>query len=159
MNPFLSLIEQPNGLMKKLAYYFTRRQFGKVPFAHALGHQQKEKSDMKSGEELHQELRRRILSLPGVTERQNAGIHEDAFFVGRTMFVHIHGHGHCDIRLAKSDQARVLAKGEVRQHRWAPEKGYVTFVARDENDLAPAMELIRMSHDHFAASKVDEQDK
>ena len=37
---------------------------------------------MKSREELHQELRRRILSLSDVTERHNAGIHEDAFFVG-----------------------------------------------------------------------------
>jgi len=112
---------------------------------------------MKSGE-VHQELRQRILTLPGVTERQNAGIHEDAFFVGRTMFVHIHGHGHCDIRLAKEDQERVLAQGKARPHRWAPEKGYVTFMARNENDLAPAMELIRMSHDRFAGvarSKTD----
>jgi len=103
--------------------------------------------------ELHQELRRRILGLAGVTEKQNAGIHEDAFFVGSTMFMHIHCHGHCDIRLEKSDQARVLAEGKARRHRWAPEKGYVTFVVRDENDVAPAMELIRMSHDHFVESQ------
>jgi alkylhydroperoxidase family enzyme len=30
MNAFLSPIEKPRGLMMKLAYYFTRRQFGKV---------------------------------------------------------------------------------------------------------------------------------
>jgi alkylhydroperoxidase family enzyme len=30
METFLAPIEQPNGLMMKLAYYFTRRQFGKV---------------------------------------------------------------------------------------------------------------------------------
>jgi alkylhydroperoxidase family enzyme len=30
MNTFLTPIEQPKGLMKKLAYYFTRKQFGKV---------------------------------------------------------------------------------------------------------------------------------
>jgi len=30
MNTFLSPIEKPDGLMMKLAYYFTRRQFGKV---------------------------------------------------------------------------------------------------------------------------------
>src|SRR5215831_6568287 len=105
---------------------------------------------MKSRVELNRELRERILSLPGVTERQNAGIHEDAFFVGRTMFMHIHGHGHCDIRLSKNDQQRVLADGKARPHRWAPEQGYVTFVARDEEDLASAMDLIRLSHDHFA---------
>src|SRR5438132_11716658 len=108
---------------------------------------------MKSREELHQELRQTILSLPGATERQNAGIREDAFFVGRTMFMHIHGHGHCDIRLAEKDQARVLAEGKARPHRWAPEKGYVTFVTRDENGLAGAMELIQMSHDHFAGEQ------
>ena len=105
---------------------------------------------MKAGEPFHQELRRRILGLSGVAERPSAGIHEDAFFVRGKMFMHIHAHGHCDIRLAKEDQARVLAQGKARPHRWAPEKGYVTFMARNENDLAPAMELIRMSHDRFA---------
>jgi hypothetical protein len=104
---------------------------------------------MKS-EELHQELRQRILNLSGVTEQQNAGIHEDAFFVGRTMFVHIHGHGHCDIRLSKGDQARVLAEGKARPHRWAPETGYVTVIVDGEEDLEPAMDLIRMSHRYFA---------
>jgi hypothetical protein len=105
---------------------------------------------VKSRRELQQELQQRILSLQGVTERQNAGIHEDAFFVGRTMFMHIHGHGHCDIRLAREDQERVLAEGKAHSHRWAPERGYVTFVVRNENDLVPAMELIQMSHDYFA---------
>src|SRR6516162_5153183 len=90
---------------------------------------------MKSREELNQELRQRILGLPGVTERPNAGIHEDAFFVGRTMFMHIHGHGHCDIRLSKSDRNRVLAEGKARPHRWAPEAGYVTSVVGSEEDL------------------------
>src|SRR5437868_12853924 len=105
---------------------------------------------MKSPEALNHELRQRILALSGVTERPNAGIHEDAFFVGGKMFMHIHSHGHCDIRLAKSDQERILAEGKARPHRWAPEQGYVTFMARDEKDLAPALELIQLSHDHFA---------
>ena len=99
---------------------------------------------MKSRIDLHQELRQRILNLPGVTERKNAGIDEDAFFVGRTMFMHIHGHGHCDIQLSKSDQERVLAEGKTRTHRWAPEPGYVTFVVNNEKDLEPAMDLIRI---------------
>src|SRR5438552_17988282 len=94
---------------------------------------------MKSRDVLHQELRQTILSLPGVTERQNAGIHEDAFFVGRTMFMHIHGHGHCDIRLSKGDQEQVLAVGKARPHRWAPEAGYVTFIVDGEEDLKTAM--------------------
>ena len=104
---------------------------------------------MKNGAELHEKLRERILALPGVTERPNAGIHEDAFFVGRSMFMHIHGHGHCDIRLPKDVQERVLAEGKARPHRWAPEAGYVTFIVKGENDLEPAMELIRASHEAF----------
>ncbi len=111
---------------------------------------------MKSKKELHKELRQRILALPGVTERSNAGIHEDAFFVGRTMFMHIHGHGHCDIRLPKGDQERVLAEGKARPHRWAPEAGYVTFIVNAEKDLEPAMELIRASHDAFAGRALTE---
>jgi hypothetical protein len=105
---------------------------------------------MKSRAELNEELRSRILKLTAVTERQHAGIHEDAFFAGRTMFMHIHGYGHCDIRLSKDDQERVLAEGKALPHRWAPKQGYVTFVIRDENDLEPAMDLIRLSHGHFA---------
>jgi len=108
---------------------------------------------MKSTSELNQELRRRILSFPAVTERQNAGIHEDAFFVGRTMFMHIHGRGHCDIRLSKDDQERVLAEGKARPHRWAPEAGYVTFIVNDGEDLQPAMDLIQRSHHHFAGKQ------
>src|SRR5260370_35030277 len=30
MNPFLPPIERPQGLIKKLAYHFTRQQFGRV---------------------------------------------------------------------------------------------------------------------------------
>ena len=106
---------------------------------------------MKSRTEIHQELLQRILALADVTERTNAGIHEDAFFVGRTMFMHIHGRGHCDIRLPKDVQERVLAEGKAVRHRWAPEAGYVTFTVKAEKDLGPAMELIGMSHVHFRA--------
>jgi len=89
--------------------------------------------------------------LSSVKERQNTGIHEDAFFVGRTIFMHIHGSGHCDIRLSKVDQARVLAQGKARPHRWAPEAGYITSIVDEETDLEPAMDLIRMSHQHFGS--------
>jgi hypothetical protein len=108
---------------------------------------------MKSRAELHQELRQRILNLPGVTERQNAGIHEDAFLVGGKMFMHIHGHGHCDIRLSKGDQERVLAEGKARKHRWAPQAGYATFIVNNSEDLERAMDVIRISHAHFAGKQ------
>lgn len=85
-----------------------------------------------------------------MTEHQDAGIHEDAFFVGRSMFMHIHGYGHCDIRLPKDLQQQVLKEGTARPHRWAPHAGYVTFTVRNEEDLEPAMKLIQSSYDMFA---------
>jgi len=111
---------------------------------------------VKTRRELNRELRERILGLPGVTERQNAGIHEDAFFLGRTMFMHIHGHGHCDIRLSKADQERVLAEGKASPHRWSPKAGFVTFMVNHDKDLKPALELIRMSHRHFTGNQLGE---
>lgn len=102
--------------------------------------------DMESPKALNQALRQRIRALPGVTEREKAGIHEDAFFVAGKMFMHVHGLGHCDIRLSKADQERVLAEGKGLPHRWAPQAGYVTFLVKEAKDLKPAMDLIRLSH-------------
>ena len=130
--------------------------FGLVASENHAGKTERHGIGPTSPAELHEELRRRILALPGVTERPKAGIHEDAFFVGQTMFMHIHGHGHCDIRLSKADQARVLAEGKAHPHRWAPKAGYVTFVVTDEKDLEPAMELIRLSHRYFATAREGE---
>ena len=79
-------------------------------------------------------LRQRILRLPGVTERQNAGITKTPLSDAPSLST-CRRHGHSEIRLAMADQARVLAEGKARPHRWAPEQGYVTFVARDEDDL------------------------
>ena len=111
---------------------------------------------MKTATELNQQLRERILALPGVIEKPSAGIHEDAFLVARTMFMHIHGQGHCDIRLSKPDQERVLAQGKAQKHRWSPETGYVTFMVNETRDLEPALELIRLSHGHFSANPSEE---
>ena len=97
---------------------------------------------MKSREELHQELQHRILSLSDVTERQNAGIHDDAFFV--------EGGAVHTARVVEEEQERVLAEGKACQHRWAPEAGYVTVIVHREKDLELAMELIRMLHRYFA---------
>jgi len=110
---------------------------------------------MKSRTELNHELRERILALSDVTERPNLGIHDDAFFIGPIMFMHIHGYGHCDIRLPKEVQQRVLSEGKARPHRWAPKAGYVTFIVNTENDLDPAMDLIRASHAAFAGTQTE----
>jgi len=53
--------------------------------------------------------------------------------------------------LTKADQARVLAEGKARAHRWAPQAGYVTSIVKSEEDLEQTMELIQISYGHFAS--------
>jgi putative NADH-flavin reductase len=90
---------------------------------------------MKVRAELHQELRQRILSLADVTERQNAGIHEDAFFVGGKMFMHIHpesfrGHSIIESRSGtgscgrQSTPAPVGARSGIRHSDSARRRGF-----------------------------------
>ena len=93
----------------------------------------------------------------GVTERPDAGIHEDAFLVGRKMFMHIHGAGHCDIRLSQADQGRVLADSKPTPTNTAYKPGYVTVLVHDRKDLEPTFDLIRMSHRYFAGKPNVEQ--
>ena len=112
---------------------------------------------MKPAEDLNQKLRDQILALAAVTERAHAGIHEDAFFVNGTMFMHIHGRGHCDIRLSKADQVAALAERKARPHRWAPEAGYVTSMVKNEADLDAVMDLIRLSHRYFGGPSAGKQ--
>jgi hypothetical protein len=69
---------------------------------------------MKTRLELNQELRERILALPGVTEQPKAGFHEDAFFVGRTMFMQDEGISRP--RLSKRQQS----SGQGRAHGERP---------------------------------------
>jgi hypothetical protein len=58
--------------------------------------------------------------------------------------------------LSKPDQERMLSKGKAQPHRWAPDAGYVTSIVRNESDLDAVMDLIRMSHQHFAGRRATE---
>lgn len=104
---------------------------------------------MKSRGELNQELRQRILNLSGVAERQDAGIHEDAFLSdGRCSCISM------AVVTATFDCRKLIRSVFRRKARRAstvgpPEAGYVTFIVDTEEDLEPAMDLIQMSYRHF----------
>ena len=106
---------------------------------------------MNERAKLNEKLREYIRQLPGVVERPKAGMHEDAFFVGKTMFMHIHGQVHCDIRLSHEAQQAALAAGNAQPHRWAPQQGYITAIVDNDEMLANTLELIQQSHAHFAS--------
>jgi hypothetical protein len=64
------------------------------------------------------------------------------------MFMHIHGYSHSDICLPM-DVQRDRSLPKALQHKWAPEKRYVTSIVRNEETLETTMELIPISHHHF----------
>ena len=105
---------------------------------------------MKSREELHQELRQKILSLPGVTERQNAGIHEDAFFVGRSMFMHI------QLRAGVMNLFVIGATGRTGLHALTDGE-YLTYRSREGAAPSLGFTLARKAVAAFMLDAIEQQ--
>jgi hypothetical protein len=63
-------------------------------------------------------------------------------------FMHFHGQTHLDIRLSKSDQARVLAEGKAEKHLYAPQAGWVTFIIKSGEDIDMAKEIVRLAYNY-----------
>lgn len=98
-----------------------------------------------SGRELYESLKEWVRSLPDVSEAPHrfGGIE---FKVDRLEFMHFHGYRHLDIHLSKDDQSRILGDGKARQHRFAPQAGWVTLLIRSKQDVAIAKEVIQLAY-------------
>jgi hypothetical protein len=70
-------------------------------------------------------------------------------------FMHFHCQTHLDIRLSKSDQARVLAEGKAEKHLYAPQAGWVTFIIKSGEDIDKAKELVQLAY-NYALTIVDQ---
>jgi len=108
--------------------------------------------ELKPAKELHQELREN-LDLLDVTEKQNAGIHDDAFYVGRTMFM-----AYPWSRPLRHSLVENGPETGSRGRQSAPASlgaaSRIRYVDREEQrGLGTDMELIRMSHQHFAGTR------
>ena len=72
------------------------------------------------------------------------------FRFGNAEVGHIHPGGVVDNPLPRSVRDALLAEGLSGEHRWVPDSGWTTFVARNEPDLKHALWLMQLSYLRYA---------
>ena len=72
------------------------------------------------------------------------------FRFGNAEVGHIHPGGVVDIPFPRSVRDALLAEGLADEHRWVPDSGWTTFVARNEEDTRHALWLMRLSYLRYA---------
>ena len=66
------------------------------------------------------------------------------FFRGKDSS-HIHGNGLLDCFVGRANRDRLIAGGRALPHHVFPESGWISFWVQDEDDVEPALELIRIA--------------
>jgi Family of unknown function (DUF5519) len=72
------------------------------------------------------------------------------FRFGSAEIGHIHRGGVVDIPFPRSVRDALLTEGLAEEHRWAPNSGWITFQARNEEDFKHALWLLRLSYLRYA---------
>lgn len=99
-----------------------------------------------------QKIESEISSWPQVTVHAHRfGRREFRF--GRAEIGHIHLGGTVDIPFPRPVRDALLEQGLAEEHRWVPNSGWVTFVARSEADWKHAAWLMRLSYFRYALRK------
>ena len=86
-----------------------------------------------------------ILAIPGAHERENNGIYDHSFYVGRRMVAHVHGKRQLHLTLPRPDARLLVAAGKVRPHsiQRLASAGHVVLHFATDGELAFAMDLIK----------------
>ena len=61
---------------------------------------------------------------------------------------HIHGNGLLDCFVGCDQRDALITEGRALSHHVFPQSGWVSFWVEDENDIGPALDLIRMAASH-----------
>jgi hypothetical protein len=69
------------------------------------------------------------------------------FRFGRGEIGHVHPGGLVDVPFPRPVRDRLVASGRARPHHVLPESGWVSFRIRSDEDIAAALELLRLSYD------------
>jgi len=67
------------------------------------------------------------------------------FFVGDKESSHIHGNGLLDCFVGRSRRDSLIESGRALPHHVFPRSGWISFWIRGEQDIDPALELIRIA--------------
>jgi hypothetical protein len=69
------------------------------------------------------------------------------FFLHRKESSHIHGNGLLDCFVGRTKRDELVGEGRALSHHIFPDSGWISFWIRDEDDVRPAIELIRIAAD------------
>jgi hypothetical protein len=67
--------------------------------------------------------------------------------LGRREIGHVHGDHLVDVPLPRRERDRVVLEGRAEPHHILPESGWVSLFLRRDEDVARAIELLRLSYD------------
>jgi hypothetical protein len=88
---------------------------------------------------------------PGVT----LGVHRlggiGFFFQGKESS-HIHGNGLLDCFVGRANRDELIRDGRALPHHIFPRSGWISFWIQDEEDVRPALELIRIASERQTAA-------
>lgn len=90
-------------------------------------------------------FREAILALPGAHERENNGIYDHSFYVGRRMVAHVHGKRQLHLTLPRPEARELVATGKVRPHsiQRLAAAGHIALHFGTDEELSFALELVR----------------
>lgn len=72
------------------------------------------------------------------------------FFRGKESS-HIHGNGLLDCFVGRANREALVSNGGALAHHIFPRSGWISFWVEDEEDVRPALELIRIAAEQKAA--------
>lgn len=73
------------------------------------------------------------------------------FFFGSKESSHIHGNGLLDCFVGRANREALVRAGRALPHHVFPRSGWVSFWIEDEEDVRPALELIRTAAEQRGA--------
>lgn len=100
------------------------------------------------------EIESRILEWPGVSAHPHRFGGKE-FRFGRAEIGHLHRDGTLDIPFPRAVRDALVEEGRAEGHRWVPNSGWTTFRVRSAQDVAHAVELMRLSYDRYANKTAD----
>ena len=69
------------------------------------------------------------------------------FLVGRRELGHLHGNRLADLPFPVRIRTQLVAEGKAQPHHILPESGWVSYVIRDERDVAAVIELFHLNYE------------
>ena len=103
-------------------------------------------------ETIHDAIVREVSTWPGVTTGQHR-FGGTEFKYGKRELGHLHGNRMADLPFPLLVRNDLVAAGRAQPHHIYPESGWVSYIIRDETDIARVIALFRLNYDRPWAAR------